>query len=31
MLAQGVPMGADMEYLDTLTLEMAIENRSEIS
>ncbi len=30
-IAQGVPMGADMEYLDTLTLEMALENRSEIS
>lgn len=30
-IAQGVPMGADMEYLDTLTLEMAIENRSEVS
>ena len=30
-IAQGVPIGADMEYLDNLTLEMAIENRSEIS
>ena len=30
-IAQGVPIGADMEYLDTLTLEMALENRSEIS
>lgn len=30
-IAQGVPMGADMEYLDTLTLEMALENRSEVS
>ncbi len=30
-IAQGVPIGADMEYLDALTLEMALENRSEIS
>ncbi len=30
-IAQGVPMGAEMEYLDALTLEMALENRSEIS
>ncbi len=30
-IAQGVPIGADMEYLDILTLEMALENRSEIS
>ncbi|MEE0700272.1 MAG: recombination mediator RecR [Bacilli bacterium] len=30
-IAQGVPIGADMEYLDNLTLEMAIENRSEVS
>ncbi len=30
-IAQGVPIGADMEYLDTLTLEMALENRSEVS
>lgn len=30
-IAQGVPMGAEMEYLDTLTLELALENRSEIS
>lgn len=30
-IAQGVPMGADMEYLDHLTLEMALENRSEVS
>ena len=26
-----VPMGTDMEYLDSLTLEMALENRSEVS
>jgi len=30
-IAQGVPMGTDMEYLDSLTLEMALENRSEVS
>lgn len=30
-IAQGVPIGADMEYLDSLTLELALENRSEIS
>ena len=30
-IAHGVPIGADMEYLDTLTLEMALENRSEVS
>lgn len=30
-IAQGVPIGADMEYLDNLTLEMALENRSEVS
>lgn len=30
-IAQGVPIGADMEYLDSLTLELALENRSEVS
>lgn len=30
-IAHGVPIGADMEYLDSLTLEMALENRSEVS
>ena len=30
-IAQGVPMGVDMEYLDALTLEMAVENRNEVS
>lgn len=30
-IAQGVPIGADMEYLDNLTLEMALENRSQVS
>ena len=26
-IAHGVPIGADMEYIDLLTLEMALENR----
>lgn len=30
-LASGVPMGADMEYLDTLTLENALKERKEIT
>lgn len=30
-IAQGVPLGTDMEFLDNLTLEMAIENRSELA
>ena len=30
-IAHGVPMGADMEYIDMMTLEMALENRTEIS
>lgn len=30
-MAQGVPIGTDMEYLDNLTLEMALENRKEVS
>ena len=30
-LASGVPIGADMEYIDTLTLERALEDRKEIS
>lgn len=29
-IAQGVPIGTDMEYLDNLTLEMALQNRSEL-
>ena len=29
-IAQGIPIGADMEYLDDLTIEMALENRNEI-
>ena len=30
-IAQGVPIGTDMEYLDNLTLEMAFKNRSELT
>lgn len=30
-IAQGIPVGAEMEYLDSLTLELALENRNEIS
>jgi len=30
-LASGVPMGADMEYLDSLTLERALEDRKEVA
>lgn len=30
-IAHGVPLGADMEYIDALTLELALENRTEIS
>ena len=30
-IAQGIPIGTDMEYLDGLTLEMAINNRSNVS
>jgi recombination protein RecR len=30
-LAHGVPMGVDMDYLDPLTLEMALSNRKEVS
>ena len=30
-LATGVPIGTDMEYLDALTLEMAIEDRKNVS
>jgi len=30
-IAYGVPMGADIDYVDSLTLEMAIENRQKIS
>ena len=30
-IASGVPMGADMEYIDALTLEQAFDNRKKIS
>ncbi len=29
-IAHGVPMGADIDYIDTLTLELALENRNEV-
>ena len=29
-IAHGVPLGADIDYIDTLTLELAIEDRKEI-
>lgn len=30
-IAHGIPIGVDMEYIDTLTLEMALEDRTSIS
>lgn len=30
-IAHGVPLGTDMEYIDSLTLELALEDRTEIS
>ena len=30
-IAHGVPIGADIDYLDSLTLELALENRNKIS
>lgn len=30
-IAQGVPLGADMDYVDSLTLELALENRKKIN
>ena len=30
-IASGVPMGADMEYMDVLTLERALDDRKEVS
>jgi len=30
-IAYGIPMGADMDYVDSLTLELALENRMDIS
>ena len=29
-IANGIPVGADMEYIDTLTLELALNNRKEV-
>ena len=29
-LASGVPIGADMEYVDSLTLERALKDRKEV-
>lgn len=30
-IAHGVPLGVDMEYIDSLTLELALENRQDVS
>ena len=30
-IAHGIPLGADIEYIDSLTLEMALQDRKEIS
>ena len=30
-IAHGVPIGVDMEYIDSLTLELALEDRTEVS
>lgn len=30
-IAQGIPIGVDMEYLDSLTLEMAFEDRKDVA
>ena len=30
-IATGVPMGTDMEYIDSLTLEMAIDERKNMN
>lgn len=30
-LAHGIPMGADMEYVDIMTLETALDNRTEVA
>jgi len=30
-IAHGIPIGIDMEYIDNLTLEMALEDRKKIS
>ena len=30
-LSTGIPIGTDMEFIDTMTLEMALEERKDIS
>ena len=30
-IAQGIPIGVDMEYLDAMTIEMALEDRKDIA
>ena len=30
-IAHGIPMGAELDYIDSLTLELALENRSDIT
>jgi recombinational DNA repair protein RecR len=30
-IAHGIPIGVDMEYIDALTLELALEDRTNIS
>ncbi len=30
-IAHGIPIGVDMEYIDALTLELALEDRKKIS
>ena len=30
-IAHGIPLGAEIDYVDSLTLEMALENRMEIN
>ena len=29
-IANGIPVGADMDYIDSLTLESALKNRKEV-
>ena len=29
-IANGIPVGADMDYIDSLTLESALQNRKEV-
>ena len=30
-IASGIPIGADMEYVDSMTLEMALDERKDIA